>query len=263
MADEKIPLIAINSMPLEIAYEGPTFVVVDKPAGMAVHPTDEHGTGTLVNGLLQSNRWLAEMETSHTPGVVHVLDSVDRGLVLVAKTDEMAATLRQLYRDRAITFSYRVRIPASQVLDKGAPVTIFDRQVYDETVVVDFDSPLGDTRRLRSEWLGDVDADAYFVLYRMNIPAPGKTVAAALGERIWLPSIDLYTVPPCSVCNGTKEFLTYNGFAYRDHTLTDPANVEIMRQLRGDERGIPVVQFNGQTSVGFDRHRLKTMLGLY
>ncbi len=65
------------------------------------------------------------------------------------------------------------------------------------------------------------------------------------------------------MCNGTKEFLSDNGFIYRDHTLSEPEHVETMRKLRGDERGIPVILMNGHVSVGFDRHRLKQALGIY
>ncbi len=108
---EKIPKIPVTPMALNLWYEGPAFVVADKPRGMAVHPEATDGIDTLVNGLLQSNRWLADMETSHSPGVIHWLMPMDRGLVLVAKSDEVADTLRQLYRDQAITFSYRVRMP--------------------------------------------------------------------------------------------------------------------------------------------------------
>lgn len=65
------------------------------------------------------------------------------------------------------------------------------------------------------------------------------------------------------MCNGTKELLSSNGFAYRDHILDNDVTIEEMRRLRGPERGIPVILMNGVASVGFDRHRLKHSLGLY
>lgn len=193
---DKTPKIPISVMSLDLWYEGPTFVVADKPKGMAVHPPDAEGSGTLVNGLLQSNRWLAEMETSHTPGVIHRLMPSDRGLVLVAKSDEMAETLRHLYQNRKVTFSYRVSIPQNVTPRTVDSVTVYDHQVYDDIAVWDIDSPLGDTGELRADWLGQQQMDAYFVCYRMDIPAPQKPIRVGLGERIWLPAIDLYTVPP-------------------------------------------------------------------
>ena len=65
------------------------------------------------------------------------------------------------------------------------------------------------------------------------------------------------------MCNGTKELLSYNGFAYRDHTLDNDDTIATMRGIRGDERGIPVILINGIVGVGLDRRRLKQTLGLY
>jgi 23S rRNA-/tRNA-specific pseudouridylate synthase len=192
---DKTPQLPITPMALDLWYEGPSFVVADKPQGMAVHPDRPDGEDTLVNGLLQSNRWLAEMETSHTPGVIHRLMAQDRGLVLVAKSEDMAEALRGLYREQAITFSYRVRVSKEVRPVATALVTVFDHQVYDDLAVWDIDSPLGDTEQLRNEWFGEVNPDAYFVAYRMDIPAPRTHIQVGLGERLGLPAIDLYTVP--------------------------------------------------------------------
>jgi len=193
---DKIPLIAINPEPVQLWYEGPTFLIAEKPSELAVHPVDANGQDGLVNRLLQANRWLAEMETSHTPGVIHVIAPGDRGLVLIAKSDEMALTLRNLYHDSRIIFSYRVRIPISVIPETHGAVSIFDHQTYHDQAIWDIDTPIGDTQQLRHEWLGDQAPEAFFVLYRMSVPAPGKTITVGLGERIWLPTIDLYTVPP-------------------------------------------------------------------
>lgn len=260
---EKTPQLAISAMPLDLWYEGPGFVVADKPRGMAVHPNTAEGRDTLVNGLLQSNRWLAEMENSLAPGVIHRLAEKDRGLVAVAKTDEMAATLRGMHEDRTLMFSYRVRLAREVTPLASEWVFVRDHQVYDQIAIWDIDSPLGDTRRLRNHWLGSEAAEAFFVCYQIDIPSAPSPIRVGLGERIWLPSIDLYTVPPCSVCNGTKALVSAYGFGYRDHSLDNDAAIQEMRRLRGAERGIPVILINGVTSVGFDRHRLKHALGLY
>ncbi len=79
----------------------------------------------------------------------------------------------------------------------------------------------------------------------MDIPGPQKHIHVGLGERLWLPFIDLYTAPTRSVCNGTKELLSYTGFAYRDHNVDDDATIVVMRRLRGTDRGIPVILING------------------
>lgn len=260
---DKIAKLPVSSIPLDIWYEGPTFIVTDKPQGMAVHPDSAEGTGTLVNGLLQSNRWLAEMETTHEPGVIHRLAPSDRGLVVIAKTDDMATALRDLYHNQKITFSYRVRTTKDIVPHTPDYVKVLDHQTYGDITIWDIDTTLGDTDALRETWLGDRNHDAYFVGYQVHIPAPSKTIHVALGQRIWLPAIDLYTAPTCSVCNGTKALLSSYGFGYRDHTLESDDTIAEMRRLRGTERGIPVIVINNIVSVGFDRHRLKSALSLY
>lgn len=260
---DKTPKIAVTTMPLDVWYEGADFVVADKPPGMAVHPTTPEEHHTLVNGLLQSNRWLAEMEFSQTPGVIHHLAAEDRGLVVVAKKDETADALRTLYHDHGLTFSYRVRVSAAVAPAATPLVTVHDHQMYDDMAVWDIDSPIGDTARLRQEWLSDATVQAAFVLYRIDISGPAKRVQIGLGTRRWLPTLDLYTIPPCSICNGTKAFLSAYGFGYRDHSLDNDASIAEMRRLRGAERGIPVILMDGVVSVGFDRQRLKQALGLY
>ena len=192
---EKTPLLTVSPEPVTLWYEGPTFLVAEKPPGMAVHPDNPKGVDTLVNRLLQANRWLAEMEESHTPGVVHTVATEDRGLVLVAKSDDMAKTLRDQYRTGHITFSYRVRMPATITPRQRDDVQVMDRQTADDWTVFDIDSAIGDTAILRHEWLGGAN-DAFFVLYRMHIATPAKTLEVGLANRVWLPSIDLYTAPP-------------------------------------------------------------------
>jgi hypothetical protein len=53
------------------------------------------------------------------------------------------------------------------------------------------------------------------------------------------------------------------GFWYNDHSLTEPDNVDAMRRLRGDQRGIPLILLQGETLAGFSRQRLSALLGLY
>ena len=260
---EKTPKIPATPMALDIWYESGDFVVADKPAGMAVYPETTGDHHTVVNGLLQSNRWLAEMEHSEAPGVIHKLQSEDRGLVLVAKSDDTVKALRKIYSDHGMTFSYRVRTPRDTVPRNIPQVTIRDHHVYDEGAVWDIDSPLGDTAQLRRDWLGEGGESTYFVAYAIDAPGPPKHVRVAMGDRRWLPSLELYTIPPCSICNGTKALIAAYGFGYRDHTLDTEAVIAEMRRVRGSERGIPVIVLDGVVSVGFDRRRLKQALGLY
>src|SRR5215203_224436 len=74
-------------IPLSVVYEDGDLIVVDKPAGMTVHPAPGHARSTLVNALLAHCPDLAGIEGSVRPGIVHRLDKDTSGLLVVAKND--------------------------------------------------------------------------------------------------------------------------------------------------------------------------------
>ena len=90
-------------MDLRIAYEDEHLVVVDKPAGLVVHPAPGHATGTLVHGLL--TREIAGGDADR-PGIVHRLDRDTSGLMVVARTEESYKRLQDLVRRRALERHY-------------------------------------------------------------------------------------------------------------------------------------------------------------
>jgi len=93
---EESALVAEN-IPLDIVYEDPHLVVVNKPAGMVVHPAYGHNTGTLVNALLYHCKDLSGIGGIKRPGIVHRLDKDTSGLVVVAKNDETHVFLSQQF----------------------------------------------------------------------------------------------------------------------------------------------------------------------
>lgn len=195
---EKRPIIAIDNVPIELWYEGPTYLVVDKPAAMAVHPETPEETGTLVNALLQSNRWLAEMETSLAPGVIHRFRPQDRGLMVVAKSDDVVESLRSAEQASEMTFRYRVVVPGRRPLRKYPDVHVIHERDYGDTTVYDIESAHGNTAEIIKGWLGSEDSEAVrFVCYDVDLPIPGsdKRHRIQMGRSVPLPSLDLYTVP--------------------------------------------------------------------
>src|SRR5438552_1132514 len=84
-------------MDLRIAYEDDHLVVVDKPAGLVVHPAPGHATGTLVQGLLSRDVAGGDAER---PGIVHRLDRDTSGLMVVARSEEAHRRLQALGRRR-------------------------------------------------------------------------------------------------------------------------------------------------------------------
>jgi 23S rRNA pseudouridine1911/1915/1917 synthase len=93
-----------EELDLGVAYEDEHLVVVDKPAGMVVHPSAGHRAGTLVHGLL--GRAIAGGEAPERPGIVHRLDRDTSGLLVVARSEDVHRRLQRLLRRREIVREY-------------------------------------------------------------------------------------------------------------------------------------------------------------
>lgn len=89
-------------IPLEILYEDSDLLVVNKPAGMVVHPAAGHETGTLVNAVLAHCPELPGVGGQRRPGVVHRLDKDTSGLILVAKNDQALRYLQRQFKKREV-----------------------------------------------------------------------------------------------------------------------------------------------------------------
>ncbi|WP_308424403.1 RluA family pseudouridine synthase [Chelatococcus reniformis] len=93
-----------EAIPLTVLYEDDELLVVDKPAGMVVHPAAGHHTGTLVNALIaHCGASLSGIGGVRRPGIVHRLDKDTSGLMVVAKTDRAHAALSRQFADHGRT----------------------------------------------------------------------------------------------------------------------------------------------------------------
>jgi 23S rRNA pseudouridine1911/1915/1917 synthase len=99
-ASELVP----EQMDLDVRYEDDDLLVVDKPAGLVVHPAPGHAAGTLVHGLLAHD--VEGGEEPERPGIVHRLDRDTSGLLVVARSPEAHRRLQQLVHERALTREY-------------------------------------------------------------------------------------------------------------------------------------------------------------
>jgi 23S rRNA pseudouridine1911/1915/1917 synthase len=99
--------LAPEQMDLRIAYEDEHLVVVDKPAGLVVHPAPGHATGTLVHGLLAHDVAGGDEDR---PGIVHRLDRDTSGLMVVARSEEAYKRLQQLVRKHELERHYRALV---------------------------------------------------------------------------------------------------------------------------------------------------------
>ena len=103
------PGVEAESLPVEILYEDPDVVVVNKPAGMIVHPGAGAETGTLVAALLSrfgGAKGLSTVGGPLRPGIVHRLDKGTSGALLIARTDLAHKKLVEDFRDRRIQKDY-------------------------------------------------------------------------------------------------------------------------------------------------------------
>ena len=95
-----------EALPLTILYEDDDLVVVDKPAGMVVHPAAGHAAGTLVNALLHHVTGLSGIGGETRPGIVHRLDRGTSGVMVVAKHDRAHRELARQFHDREVGKEY-------------------------------------------------------------------------------------------------------------------------------------------------------------
>lgn len=106
LPEPKTSAIEAEDIPLDILYEDSHLLVVNKPAGMVVHPAPGHRSGTLVNALLYHVKDLSGIGGTLRPGIVHRLDRDTSGLLVVAKEDSTHQALSLDLRERKIRRLY-------------------------------------------------------------------------------------------------------------------------------------------------------------
>jgi 23S rRNA pseudouridine1911/1915/1917 synthase len=111
VTEEAPPLPAAQARPLTIVFENDQVVVIDKPAGLVVHPGAGNPDHTLVNALLaRSGGVLSAIGAPLRPGIVHRLDKDTSGLIVVAKTDEAHRALERQFAEHSIERAYRALV---------------------------------------------------------------------------------------------------------------------------------------------------------
>ena len=95
-----------EEIPLDIVFENDDLLVVNKPAGMVVHPAAGHASGTLVNAVLGYDSDIEGIGGEERPGVVHRLDKETSGLILLAKNERAHRWLQEQFRLRKVEKTY-------------------------------------------------------------------------------------------------------------------------------------------------------------
>ncbi len=128
--------VVAENISLDIVFEDPYLLVVNKPAGMVVHPAHGNWTGTLVNGLVYHFEHLPEMKGNvGRPGLVHRIDKDTSGLLVIAKTEEAMAPLAAQFFHHTIERTYLALVWGEPEADSGTVRGHVGRSAKDRKVM--------------------------------------------------------------------------------------------------------------------------------
>tara|TARA_Y100000589_G_scaffold195482_1_gene184793 strand:- start:2311 stop:3270 length:960 start_codon:yes stop_codon:yes gene_type:complete len=116
---EPLTYLQPEKMDLDILFEDEHIIVINKPAGMVVHPAPGHRTGTLVNGLLDHCDNLPGINGKLRPGIVHRLDMDTTGCIVVAKNQESLVNLQLQIKNKIASRNYLAVIHGSPKTKEG------------------------------------------------------------------------------------------------------------------------------------------------
>ncbi|MDI6731413.1 MAG: RluA family pseudouridine synthase [Candidatus Margulisbacteria bacterium] len=117
-APQKLEVLSEN-IPLDIVYEDQDLIVINKPAGMVVHPAPGNYQGTLVNALLAHCKDLSGIGGILRPGIVHRLDKDTSGLIVIAKSDLAHQSLTKQFKDKKVFKQYLALVHGWVEPEKG------------------------------------------------------------------------------------------------------------------------------------------------
>ena len=120
-----------EAIPLRVLHEDAHIIVIDKPAGLVVHPAPGHPTGTLVNALLHHCRDLGGIGGELRPGIVHRLDKDTSGVLVVAKTEASMRNLVSQFKGRQVAKEYVALVRGRPSPPSGTIETLIGRSVHD------------------------------------------------------------------------------------------------------------------------------------
>jgi len=130
-----------ENIPIDIVYEDDDVLIVNKPAGMVVHPGYNNYTGTLVNALVYHFQQLPTMPGNDgRPGLVHRIDKDTSGLLLISKNEHAMAWLARQFYEHTITRKY-LALVWGDLAEDGTATGYIGRSVNDRRVMAIYDDP--------------------------------------------------------------------------------------------------------------------------
>ena len=135
------PELIAENIPINIVYEDDSLVLINKNAGMVVHPGYNNYSGTLVNALLFHISKLPEYSDEMRPGLVHRIDKDTSGLILVAKSETALVHLAKQFYDHSINRIYNALVWGDVKNDTGTVVGNISRDLKDRRLSAVFEDP--------------------------------------------------------------------------------------------------------------------------
>jgi len=124
------PRLEAEDIPLEVVFEDASLIVINKPAGLVVHPAPGHESGTLVNALLAHCQDLRGIGGELRPGIVHRLDKDTSGLMVAAKDDQTMGALAQAFSVHDIERAYDALVVGRTATPQGRIETLHGRDPH-------------------------------------------------------------------------------------------------------------------------------------
>ena len=120
-----------ENIKIDIVYEDSYIAVINKQAGLVVHPAHGHCSGTLVNAILYHIKDLSGINGEIRPGIVHRLDKDTSGLIVIAKNDKVHAALTEMFQKKKIKKTYLAILKGKLNKSEGKVVTQIGRDKID------------------------------------------------------------------------------------------------------------------------------------
>ena len=128
-----------ENIKIDIVYEDSDIAVINKQAGLVVHPAHGHYSGTLVNAILYHIKDLSGINGEIRPGIVHRLDKDTSGLIVIAKNDKVHAALTEMFQEKKIRKTYLAILKGKLNKSEGKIVTQIGRDKNDRKKMIVID----------------------------------------------------------------------------------------------------------------------------
>ena len=161
-----------ENIKIDIVYEDSDIAVINKQAGLVVHPAHGHYSGTLVNAILYHIKDLSGINGEIRPGIVHRLDKDTSGLIVIAKNDKVHAALTEMFQEKKIRKTYLAILKGKLNKSEGKIVTQIGRDKNDRKKMTVIDDAAKGKNAITNYRV--ISQNKLFTLVKVNIET-GRT----------------------------------------------------------------------------------------